>query len=73
MSNLSYSPRQKITLEEVEKLVSEFNDAKKLRVEILSNHVLNKMKLRGAKNFGPAQAREIVLRMIVKTEGAILL
>ena len=61
-----------IPLEQIEQLVSEFNDDEQRYVEILAERVLVNAKRLGAPNFGPTQAREIVLRLIVKTEGAIL-
>ncbi len=72
MSMSLYQPRTNITLPEIEELVSEFNDGEKRYIEVLTLRLLENAKRRGAQNFGHLQAREIILRLIVKTEGAIL-
>ncbi len=71
-TNAYYQRDNIIPVEQIEQLVSEFNDDEQRYVEILAERVLVNAKRLGAPNFGPVQAREIVLRLIVKTEGAIL-
>jgi hypothetical protein len=67
-----HQPERTISFDEIEELVSELQDDKIRYLEILTERIYTRMQQNHAPNFGMQSAREIVLRLFVKTNGAIL-
>lgn len=70
--NQVYFQKHNTTIAEVEALLLTCNDDTRMYVDVLTDRLYQAAKRLGVRNFSTVGAREIVIRLIACTNGAIL-